>query len=1251
MKYRDLIQFESLETTIAINQADSKDKAISLVSSYVISDEMADRFSDILCPQLQFHRPADNKGILIVGNYGTGKSHLMSLISAVAEHGDLVDSIRNPRIKTDITDIAGKFKVVRTELSTKASLRDVLCGVLERYLQTIGIPYQFPATDSVMPNTKIAIEEMMALFEEHYPEHGLLLVVDEMLDYLRSRMAEGNYTVIADFNFLRELGEVAKHLKFRFMAGLQVSLFDSPEFQFVADSLRRVKDRFEQVVIARRDIKFVVAERLLAKTAEQQVKIRQHLTPFVKFYGDMGDRLDEFVRLFPIHPDYIDVFEMLTVVEKRQVMKSLTLAIRAVLDRDVPEDNPGLIAFDHYWSILKEDASFRNLPDIRQVIDCSNKLESLIETGLSKKAVTKALALQIIRALSVYRLAVGSIESAIGLTSENLRDRLCIYDPIAADMGGEPAEDMKSAIETALRLIRKTVNGQFMSSTERDGGMYYLDIRKTVDYEAQIEKKASTLDGATLDNYYFSILQRVLGCSDQTIVTGYKIWQHQLTWLERKASRLGYLFFGAPNDRSTAQPPREFYLYFLPHYREAEFKDDKRGDEVFFRLDTIDASFDQTLRYYGAALSLAGTESGDAKRVYADRGEANLKTLVAWLQENLTTAYNVTYQGKKQPFMAWLKGNPSTPNLSRLTVGDLVNVVSSVCLSPWFSDRAPEYPTFSVVITEENRTQAAQDTLHGIADPSKRTKQGIAVLSALELLDGDRLVPEQSRYTRHLLNLLQGKGQGQVLNYHELIQEAFGVPYMEIDRYRLEPEWVAVVIAALVREFNYTLVIPGKQFDGMKLTDLANTAVKDLINFQYVKPPKDYDIDALKALCTLLGLETGKAVVVTQGGKNADDGTTAIAKATLQLLEKVVTTQQVLAGKLSLFGKSVLGDAEQSEYRNRLKGFKEFLESLQHYNTPSKLKNFQYDATAVSLQHTGLDTLREVDRLRGVVTELGEVAAYLSQAELILPHDSAWLLAWRTHKESIYSLVVSPSARSNPALTHQLSNQLQQLKRDYIQEYQTLHVRSRLGNQASTQKQQLQSDSRLKDLRNLASIKVVNVDQLNHWDNELAKIKECYKLTDSDLQSSPLCPHCGFKPSNETYTVNAEDSLQDLDAQLDRILQDWTDRLSSELNDPTTQENVELLSSPKYKKLITTFCTSSALPQPVSNEFVQAVNEVLSSLHKIAIAPSDLIAALTDGGMPTHPDEFESRFKNYLNGLVKGKERKNARIFVEDKNC
>jgi hypothetical protein len=47
------------------------------------------------------------------------------------------------------------------------------------------------------------------------------------------------------------------------MTGVQESLFDNPGFQFVADMVRRVKDRFEQLRIAREDVAFVVAERLL----------------------------------------------------------------------------------------------------------------------------------------------------------------------------------------------------------------------------------------------------------------------------------------------------------------------------------------------------------------------------------------------------------------------------------------------------------------------------------------------------------------------------------------------------------------------------------------------------------------------------------------------------------------------------------------------------------------------------------------------------------------------------------------------------------------------------------------------------------------------------------------------------------------------------------------------------------------------------------------------------------------------------
>ncbi|MCA9819168.1 MAG: ATP-binding protein, partial [Cyanobacteria bacterium HKST-UBA01] len=190
---------------------------------------------------------------------------------------------------------------------------DIITQQLELFLEKNGVSFSFPPADQVI-NNKAAFEEMMAAFAEVHPNQGVLLVVDEFLEYLRSRK---DHDLVLDLSFLREIGEVAKHLRFRFVAGVQEAIFDSSRFQHVADSLRRVKDRFTQVLLARQDVSFVVAERLLKKTADQQEKIRTYLTPFAKFYGSMNERMDEYVRLFPVHPDYIGTFERLVFTEKR----------------------------------------------------------------------------------------------------------------------------------------------------------------------------------------------------------------------------------------------------------------------------------------------------------------------------------------------------------------------------------------------------------------------------------------------------------------------------------------------------------------------------------------------------------------------------------------------------------------------------------------------------------------------------------------------------------------------------------------------------------------------------------------------------------------------------------------------------------------------------------------------------------------------------------------------------------------------
>lgn len=133
MKYRDLIQFDPIESVIVLRSADDRKKAEELVSSYVMSDNMAELVSAKILSQLQLDNVIDNKGILLVGNYGTGKSHLMSVVSAIASDAEMLALAQNAQFREDAAQIAGKFEVLRIEIgSTAMSLRNIIVSNIEQ---------------------------------------------------------------------------------------------------------------------------------------------------------------------------------------------------------------------------------------------------------------------------------------------------------------------------------------------------------------------------------------------------------------------------------------------------------------------------------------------------------------------------------------------------------------------------------------------------------------------------------------------------------------------------------------------------------------------------------------------------------------------------------------------------------------------------------------------------------------------------------------------------------------------------------------------------------------------------------------------------------------------------------------------------------------------------------------------------------------------------------------------------------------
>jgi Family of unknown function (DUF6079) len=95
---------------------------------------------------------------------------------------------------------------------------------------------------------------------------------------------------------------------------------------------------------------------------------------------------------------------------------------------------------------------------------------------------------------------------------------------------------------------------------------------------------------------------------------------------------------------------------------------------------------------------MASSASSGTKKVYEDKADGFLKTLVAWLRTNMLTAFEVVHQGVPKKMVEWLKGHRTGNAAFR----DLLELTGSVCLAASFEDRYAEYPAFTVKLVASN---------------------------------------------------------------------------------------------------------------------------------------------------------------------------------------------------------------------------------------------------------------------------------------------------------------------------------------------------------------------------------------------------------------------------------------------------------------------------------------------------------------------------------------------------------------------
>lgn len=1226
MKYSQLISFNPIEDVIQLVTAGNKDKAREYVKTYVMSDTMAESLQAPMIDQLQMDEVVDNKGVLVVGNYGTGKSHLMSVISAIATDADNLQYLQNKKFAQQMQPIAGKFEVLRIEIGgVVMPLYDVIMGYIQEDFDNRGIDFEVPDYGSVK-SLKTVIQDMMMAFSEKYPDKGYLIIVDEFLSYLSSR---DEREIVLDLEFFRALGEMCSKSKLRVIFGMQEKIFDNPRFSFVADTLKHVSDRFTQLIITKEATSYVVSERILKKTPEQKALIRKHLEKFCGLYTGMSSRLEEFVDLFPIHPSYIDVFNKIYLIENRHILKNISVTIKGIFNTDVPENAPGIISFDDYWPAIKSNGLLKSDVTISRVVNASQQLEDIINRAFPKAAY-KPLAKKIIYALSVHRLTTNGLDVQFGLTAENLKDDLCLYLP----MPEEDADFLLALIKTTLRDIMTTVSGQFIIYNDANN-QYFIDVDKIVDYDEKIKQKASIMADGELNRYFYDVVYRCLEWDAKQYVTNFNIYEYDLNWDSHNIFREGYLFMGLPGERSTAQPERDFYIHIMPPYDTVGSRVQNLPDEVYLFFKSTD-EFRDLMGLYAAANSLAQISEGKDKDAYLNKANMLRKKLIKYLTENKNTCFDVLYKKQKRQMIEVLKGRYSRD----LTFKDTIDLAASLCFDEYFGQKYPDFPVMKTKITRRNMADCARAAFDHFA--GRKTQQSTAMLQSFGILDGDKIRPENSKYAAYYIDIVKKLQPQGVLNYSDIFEPRFMEMYID-KKFKIEFIFTPIIFLSLVYG-GYAVITTkdGKTITASNLDQIPKMSVMDLYEFKYISRPAQMSMAELKRLFELLDINPA----LLDNPNDREEGVKKLLAKAQELANNAVLADNKLNNGFELWGEPLANAAQVASLRSACAAVKnEFSNYQAKFNTPAKLNNFELSMEQVEELGQNIARMLIIPQLLDFKTGCSDIVSYIANIEFIDLGEvfKGEIEAAKADFRAIRDGIIDGAA--GDAAAQKVDVRLSKLKAKYIDIYFEEHKKKRLDITDAQRRGKIQEGRALASLRKLRSIEILSAAKLTDIESDMSGLKVCYELTPEELKSSHICPHCRYHLNDKVKNVYGQ--LDNIEIRIEDLMAEWTKTLLDTISDPIVASQKSFLSA-EQQSAIDEFIDTGALPKRVDDFFVKAINALLKGFEPVVIDTDDFMAKL-EQMPPMDEASFKAKVYELISAYTKGKDAGKLRIVVKRK--
>lgn len=811
MMIKELFNFEEIQQVIEIGNI--KDES-EMITKFVISNNLKDDLLEFL-EYLKGNKPENTTSLNIIGNYGTGKSHLLTFLSLILSKPELIQHIQDDDLKIAFSNLNKEYLVVKYELpaTKEKSLASIFFYRVKKQLKdNYNIEIEDIDYEKDPRDAKELVEDIILKIKETYPNKGLIVIFDEYSDFLKQKdAANQNY----DLQFTRQLAESSINQDFILMLSMQEHIFSDPVYKDKADLINKIEKRFLKINITSENVEDIIAKRMVKKDSNQRQELSKLFEDLESKFDNIAIEKDRYINLFPVHPYLIEIFSKLPFYENRSILKFISQQTKKIMD----EEFPSFITYDLiYGGLIESEHTIKNRPEVKPIIDVVKSLKDIINR-LDSQYQNRAL--RLVKALAIKNLVATPDSKGIrigGDTPEKFAENLFI---IPNSRFIESSDD----ISTILKMIIQKSEGQFINhDNEKD--VFFINLDATIDYEQIINNRANDMDDLQhinevfVENFLVEELDLDVSSNSMHLPPEKKyILNDSFHWKERNSFRLGTLTINVGHKLDISD--LNDYLITVKGYGENIDINEHHPLHIIIK-PKFDDDFVFSIKRLAAVEDLLRTQTYPEIMTNKEKSIINYE-----LKQKFNNAFiNSTIVYKQKNYSIEELGINSDINV------EIFNKIKEKLLGEDLINKYPKYPRFNVKLSKTNINGTIESVIKDVSSKTNVVRdlnhQSVKILFPLELYEDNMLNVNQSECANLILDKVEDSSKN--IDINDFVKE------FEKQPYGFQKEITYLIIAMLLR--NGDIMISnnhGKIYSSAEFITLFKNGLKAFNELKYIK--------------------------------------------------------------------------------------------------------------------------------------------------------------------------------------------------------------------------------------------------------------------------------------------------------------------------------------------------------------------------------------------------------------------------------